>query len=381
MRALLVDDERLALQRMEWLIKQHAGSELEWSGAFLDPYEALEAAQEELPDIAFLDIELPEMNGFELAERLLLIRPKIRIVFVTAYQDYAIKAFDINALDYLLKPVAADRLLLTIQRARESIVPLKLEAPSNEPATLCCFSSLSYRDRAGQVQTFTWKTLKAEELFAYLVHRRGITVNKQELLDLLWPDYDDAKKATAQLHTAIYQIRKVIESANLDLQITYKDGGYRLTLGSLVLDTELWESHVRELPMLTADTLALHLRVCMEQGGDYLSEHRYSWAEWERDRVRLVWLRQAKLIADWHYLNGQYSDAATIYQQMLDRAPDMEDGYFGLMKTNAALNYSSEVMKLYATVTGRLQDAFNVAPSRDLTEWYAEWKRHAMTSD
>ncbi|RJX38938.1 response regulator [Paenibacillus pinisoli] len=380
MRALLVDDERLALQRMEWLIKQHAGSELAWSGAFLDPYEALEAAQEEQPDIAFLDIELPEMNGFELAERLLLIRPKIRIVFVTAYQDYAIKAFDINALDYLLKPVTADRLMLTIQRARETIVPVKAEPPSIEPATLCCFSSLSYRDGSGQAQFFTWKTLKAEELFAYLIHRRGLTVNKQELLDLLWPDYD-AKKATAQLHTAIYQIRKVIESANLDVQITYKDGGYRLTIGSLAVDIELWESHVRELPPLTADTLALHLRVCMEQSGDYLADHRYNWAEWERDRIRLVWLRQITPIADWYYRCGQYDDAAAIYQQMIDRAPDMEDGYFGLMKTNASLHYSSEVMKLYVTVRSRLQDAFNVAPSRELTEWYTEWKRAALSSD
>jgi len=380
MRALLVDDERLALQRMEWLIKQHAGSELAWSGAFLDPYEALEAAQEEQPDIAFLDIELPEMNGFELAERLLLIRPKIRIVFVTAYQDYAIKAFDINALDYLLKPVTADRLLLTIQRARETISPEKADPPSSEPATLCCFSSLSYRDGSGQAQSFTWKTLKAEELFAYLIHRRGLTVNKQELLDLLWPDYD-AKKATAQLHTAIYQIRKVIESANLDVQITYKDGGYRLTIGSLAVDIELWESHVRELPPLTADTLVLHLHVCMEQSGDYLADHRYNWAEWERDRIRLVWLRQITPIADWYYRSGHYNDAAAIYQQMIDRAPDMEDGYFGLMKTNAALHYSSEVMKLYVTVRSRLQDAFNVAPSRELTEWYTEWKRAALSSD
>ncbi|MFF2886378.1 response regulator [Paenibacillus sp. NPDC057967] len=380
MRALIVDDERLALQRMEWLIKQHAGGELEWSGAFLDPYDALEAARAEHPDIAFLDIELPEMNGFELAEQLLLIRPKIRIVFVTAYQDYAIKAFDINALDYLLKPVAADRLSLTMQRARETIVPSESEAAVKEPATLCCFSSLYYRDGPGQAHSFTWKTLKAEELFAYLIHRRGLTVNKQELLDLLWPDYD-AKKATAQLHTAIYQIRKVIESANLDVGIIYKDGGYRLTMGSLAVDTELWESHVRSLPPLTADTLELHLGVCREHSSDYLADHRYGWAEWERDRIRLVWLRQAKPIADWYYQNGQYSDAATIYQHILDRAPDMEDGYFGLMKTNAALNYSSEVMKLYHTVASRLQEAFNVAPSRELMEWYADWKRHATSGD
>ncbi|RJE87478.1 response regulator [Paenibacillus sp. 1011MAR3C5] len=380
MRALLVDDERLALQRMEWLIKQHAGGELEWSGAFLDPYDALEAAQAEQPDIAFLDIELPEMNGFELAERLLLIRPKIRIVFVTAYQDYAIKAFDINALDYLLKPVAADRLSITMQRAREAMVLSTQEVAVQESMTLCCFPSLYFRDGYGQARSFTWKTLKAEELFAYLIHRRGLTVNKQELLDLLWPDYD-AKKATAQLHTAIYQIRKVIESAKLDLGIIYKDGGYRLTMGSLAVDIDLWESHVRELPPLSADTLELHLRLYTEQSADYLADHRYSWAEWERDRIRLVWLRQAKPIAVWYYRNGQYGDAATIYQHMLDRAPDMEDGYFGLMKTNAALNYSSEVMKLYHTVASRLREAFNVAPSRELTEWYDDWKRHAMTGD
>ncbi|REK71181.1 response regulator [Paenibacillus paeoniae] len=378
MRALLVDDERLALQRMEWLIKQHVGDELVWSGAFLDPHEALEAAQREQPDIAFLDIELPEMNGFELAEQLLLIRPKIRIVFVTAYQDYAIKAFDVNALDYLLKPVAANRLSLTLQRAREAIV--QSDIMETEPFVLCCFSSLYYRDDAGHARSFTWKTLKAEELFAYLIHRREQTINKQELLDLLWPDYD-AKKATAQLHTAIYQIRKVIETANLNIQIFYKDGGYRLALATLMVDTELWESHVRELPPLTADTLELHLGVCMEYDGDYLADHRYNWAEWERDRIRLVWLKQARPIADWYFKNSQYDDAAGIYQHMLDRAPDMEDGYFGLMKTNAVLNYSSEVMKLYHTIANRLQEAFSIAPSKELTDWYAEWKQRTTSAN
>lgn len=376
MRALLVDDEHLALQRMEWLVKRHTGDELQWAGAFLDPYEALEAAQREQPDIAFLDIDLPEMNGFELAERLLLIRPRIRIVFVTAYQDYAIKAFDINALDYLLKPVAENRLSLTLQRAKETIL-MQSDNAGTEPATLCSFSSLYYKDGSGQAHSFVWKTLRAEELFAYLIYRREQTINKQELLDLLWLDYD-AKKATAQLHTAIYQIRKVIESVKLDVHILFKDGGYRLTMGSVTLETEQWESRVRELPPLTADTLELHLGLCMEYTGDYLADLRYSWAEWERDRIRLVWLRHAKPIAHWYYINGQYADAGTIYQHMVDRAPDIEDGYFGLMKINAVLNYPSEVMKLYHTVANRLQEEFNVSPSKELMDWFAAWKLHAM---
>ena len=74
-------------------------------------------------DIVFLDIQIPEINGIELAEQLLEMKPKLSIVFVTAYDNFAIKAFELNALDYILKmPVRKERLLNTVERIKQNFL-------------------------------------------------------------------------------------------------------------------------------------------------------------------------------------------------------------------------------------------------------------------
>lgn len=375
LKAIVVDDEWLALKKMENLlaVKQSGSNvKVELAGIFHDPYEALKLVQKEKVDIAFLDVQMPVIDGFELAERLQQIQPHIRIIFVTAYQEYAVKAFEMNALDYLLKPVHQSRLVTTLNRAVESASISKPMPEHAAPITLCCLQSLRYIDAHGEVQFFPWKTLKAPELFAYLVYHRNKTVSKQMLIDLLWPGYD-AERATAQLYTAIYQIRKIIKAAGLDLEIKYKDEGYRMIWGTLRLDVEDWENDVRQAAELTSDSLNKHLSIKARYAGDYLEEHRYLWAEYEQERIRLIWLSHVKQIAEYYISQDQHTEAILLYQEMKEKVPDMEEGYFGLMKLYASLNYQAEVRKQFQLVTNKFKEEFDVPPSKELTDWYDEW--------
>lgn len=244
MKIILVDDEYLALKKMERLLQSLEGVNLEplTVRAFQSPLQALDAAAEDAPDLAFLDIDMPEMTGFELADRLLAMYPGLEVVFVTAYQEFAIKAFEINALDYLLKPIHPDRLAVTMKRVASSP---PAGAPTEEGRSvnhmmLCCLKNLHFRSADGKLHSFSWRTLKAPELFAYLIYYRNKTVSKQTLIDLLWPDFN-LKRATTQLHTAIYQIRKTIKTSGMDLHIKFQDEGYRLEFGNVTLDIEEWE--------------------------------------------------------------------------------------------------------------------------------------------
>ncbi|MEJ8546672.1 response regulator [Brevibacillus borstelensis] len=374
MKAIIVDDERLALRRMEKLLTEQSGinDPIRLTGSFQDPHAALEAAQREKLDVAFLDIQMSEMDGFELAERLLNIQPHLHIVFVTAFQEYAVKAFDMNALDYLLKPVHQSRLAVTVQRAAESAG--KTPISYSGKMTLCCLQSLHYLDQQGNAQYFPWKTLKGQELFAYLVHYRDKTVSKQVLIDLLWPDYDTDRSRT-QLHTAIYQIRKMIKSIGFDLEIKYKDEGYRLVWGNLKLDVEEWEAFVRKAPKVTPETLEQHLAIMALYTGDFLEEHPYLWAEYEQERIRLLWLNHVKQIAEYYVSTEQYTEAILIYQKIRERFPLMEEGYFHLMKLYARLNHQGEVSKQFQLISTKLREEFDVAPSKELTEWYEQWKK------
>lgn len=116
MKALIVDDEPLARQHLEMCLKKISGMEV--VGTAGDGFEALQLMKEIHPDIIFLDIQMPRINGFEVLE---LLEEKPAIVFITAFDSYAIRAFEMNAVDYLLKPFSQSRLEQAIQKAQQQV--------------------------------------------------------------------------------------------------------------------------------------------------------------------------------------------------------------------------------------------------------------------
>ena len=118
LRAYLVDDEPLAIERLGRLLVSAGG--LRIAGSATDPAEALDFLNRESIDVLFLDIQMPGMNGFELLSRL---NEQPFVIFTTAYDEYALKAFEVNSIDYLLKPVEPEllaRALKKLERLRPS---------------------------------------------------------------------------------------------------------------------------------------------------------------------------------------------------------------------------------------------------------------------
>jgi two-component system LytT family response regulator len=113
MRALIVDDERVARQELRRLLAAHP--EVEIAGEAASGEQALELIQKLAPDLLLLDIQMPAMTGFDLLDRL---REVPDVIFTTAYDQHALKAFEVNALDYLLKPIAPARLAAALQKVR-----------------------------------------------------------------------------------------------------------------------------------------------------------------------------------------------------------------------------------------------------------------------
>jgi two-component system LytT family response regulator/two-component system response regulator LytT len=119
LRAVLVDDEQLARDELGFLLGQLGGIEV--IGQAGNGVEALTTIERLLPDIVFLDVQMPGLTGFEVARRMLDQQVPSHIIFVTAYDQQAIKAFEVNAVDYLLKPVDPVRLGLALQRAQRRV--------------------------------------------------------------------------------------------------------------------------------------------------------------------------------------------------------------------------------------------------------------------
>jgi two-component system LytT family response regulator len=115
MRALIVDDERIARQELRRLLGAHP--EIEIVGEAKNGEEALALIVQLSPDLLFLDIQMPGMTGFELLDRL---EDVPQVIFTTAYDSFAIKAFEVNALDYLMKPIAPERLAAALTKLKRA---------------------------------------------------------------------------------------------------------------------------------------------------------------------------------------------------------------------------------------------------------------------
>jgi two-component system, LytTR family, response regulator len=115
-RAIIVDDEALARQVIREMLQSHP--EVEIAGECANGFEAVRLSAELKPDLLFLDIQMPKLDGFEVLE---LIGSEVAIVFVTAHDEHALRAFEVHAVDYLLKPFTADRFDAALERAKERV--------------------------------------------------------------------------------------------------------------------------------------------------------------------------------------------------------------------------------------------------------------------
>jgi two-component system, LytTR family, response regulator len=136
-KVLIVDDERLSRQRIRRLLAFEP--ECEITGECANGSEAVRTLSREKPDILFLDVQMPELDGFEVVRALDQSRPLI--IFTSAYDEYALRAFDVHAFDYLLKPFDRKRFRESLQRAKAQLMRDRAELPDNR--LLALFEQMS----------------------------------------------------------------------------------------------------------------------------------------------------------------------------------------------------------------------------------------------
>ena len=176
MTILAVDDEKLALAA----IVEQLGQVLPDAQilAFRKPSEALAAVREQPCEIAFLDIEMREMDGITLAKRIKRLYPQTNIIFTTGYSEYSTEAFSLHASGYLLKPVSTEQIEEELENLRH---PVQLQNGNKLQART--FGNFEvYVD--GEPLSFRYS--KTKELFAYLIDREGAVCSNKELMSVLW---------------------------------------------------------------------------------------------------------------------------------------------------------------------------------------------------
>lgn len=214
MHILAVDDERAALEALIGELKSVFPEEeihgekkpseaIIWAKALLESKNAL--------DYAFLDIQLRNANGIELARQLKELFPEVRLIFCTAYSEYAFDAFGLYAKGYLLKPILASDIVKVLN---EMVADWKSSpSPLERDIKICTFGNFEvFID--GEILTFERE--KAKELFAFLVDRRGTSVTTKEIAGVLWEDmpYDSSTKN--MVTTIVASLKKTLKEVGIE---------------------------------------------------------------------------------------------------------------------------------------------------------------------
>lgn len=154
LKTLLIDDESLAISRLRRLLEKHRDT-FEVIGDAPNGAEGLTLIESEQPDVVFLDIEMPLLNGFDMLSRLTTMP---MVVFATAFDQYAIRAFEENSVDYLLKPIEADRLTRTAQKIRTLVERNDKGQPLTNPMTENVMRLLAQMQPKREVYSISVKT-------------------------------------------------------------------------------------------------------------------------------------------------------------------------------------------------------------------------------
>ena len=259
MRVICVDDATVILQHTLKLLEEMP--QIDEVKGFTNPLEALDFVKENPVDLALLDIEMPEMNGIQLAGKIKEVRPGVAIIFLTAYSQYAVDAFAVRAAGYLLKPVTAEALKKDIGYVL-SARPKKVEGD----IVIRTFGNFDVYVKGEPVR---FKSAKGKELLAYLVDRRGGNVTRAEAFSVLWEDRDYDRGMQKSFDVVIRRLRETLREYKIEKIFEMKQGTMRVCPEHFTCDAYLFYDG--------------DVDVINTYPGEYMSA--YSWASMtERER-------------------------------------------------------------------------------------------------
>ncbi len=254
MTYLLVDDEKMGLE----LLRAELSSVVEGETivGFQDPREAYDYAKEHTCDVAFLDIEMTDINGIMLGKMLKELNPQINLIYVTAYSNYGMEAFSLHASGYVLKPVTAEAIQRELKEIRFPKTPAK-EAKRIRAVTFGQFDLLL------DGEPVRFGRAKSKELLAYLIHKRGGGLTRKELAAAIFEDAEYSRTVQDYVSKIVRELENSLKKAGINGLLIHDHNHYSV-------NTEMFSCDAYEYD--DKDPAAVNA-----YKGEYMVQ--YSWAE------------------------------------------------------------------------------------------------------
>jgi len=259
MRIVCVDDEKLVLDFACYICKQLPG--IDDVIGFTSPTKALEWLKENNTDLAILDIDMPQMDGINLAVKIKQQAPETAIIFLTGYSQYAVEAFNIHAHGYLLKPINKERLACEVQYA------LSAKTPEKYPHIFA--RTFGKFDLLVDGIPVHFSRSKAKELLAVLVDAKGCNISRAAAFAKLYEDSPYDRKMQKQFDVIIRSLKDTLKQNSVE-EI------FELKTGELRVNTNVFECDLYRL--MNGDATAIN-----SFNGEYMSA--YTWASFTEAQI------------------------------------------------------------------------------------------------
>lgn len=312
---------------------------------------------------------MPETNGLELAENILAIDNDVEIIFVTAYDQYALNAFRVNALDYLLKPLTFEDVEQTVVRLNKRkglLASSDHKLPGN--GRIYCFGKFSVYGAVSK-RPVKWRTSKAEELFAYMLQNLEREVPKWRICEALWPEYD-GEKVDIQLHTTIYKMKKVLSSANINFDFSFINGCYWLSLPQVYIDTVEFNAQASSPIPVEESTIERYEKALSLYKWDYLEENDYLWSLPQKAEYSRKYYQLASSIVKYYMMRNDYAAAEKILRNILEKSPLNEAAHEMLLKCSLVQKDHVAFITHYHTIQELFKTELGIKPSKSIQALY-----------
>lgn len=367
MKVIIIDDEKA----MHLIMRKMLGKipDLEIVGMFHETASAFSFIETHAVDLAFVDISMPKENGLEFAKRMADIDYNIPIIFVTSHKEYAMDAFDVYALDYIVKPVLLERLEKSVNRARaiHHYDYSEKHTKKREQIYIHCFGGLEVRSNLGTVK---WMSRKSEEVFAYLVMHRGRMVSRERIIEDIFPEMPK-KNAETYLNTVIYQIRKSLVPHGLKEIVHSNKDHYSLSLDYAIIDYKEFEEKLTKLDKKIPVYIEVALRVEEIYMGPLFGERAFFWSLSDIERFNRLHNTFVKKLTLELVRKKEYSTAIRLLKKIWGYNELDEEAVKLLLNAYASQMDKDSFIVLFEQYTDIMRSELGIGPSKELVDYYA----------
>jgi len=361
MNAIVVDDE--------WYISEEIGDLAEGTGLihvikkYNNPLKVLAEITETLPDIAFIDIEMPEIDGITLAERLLEIKPDIIIAFITSWNKYAVQAFEINAIDYIMKPIKPERFQQMVDKVKDRYDRKKMSF--SKKLTIKSFGRLEASIDDIPVR---WERSKAEEVFAFLLTNHNNYVSKDSIIDNLWPDYEP-QKALQILQTSICRIRNIFSELKGTVSIDYSHNSYCLSILNAGCDLIEVEEALSNYKNREDNSILPVEKAFLKYEQGFLEQQGYLWSIQKNEELKKKFIVVMNDIVQ-IYGENQREEQHKFLKYLTVLEPYNDGVNYHLLMAYINMGHVNEALNHYQWLKNILKEEYDTVPSEKMKQLY-----------